>query len=174
MPDRNDHNDDDHDLPLTRQHQQFMRKAFALAEQAYDEQEVPVGAVIVKDNRIIGRGYNQMERLNDPTAHAEILAISAACSTIGSKYLEECTIYVTLEPCPMCAGALVWSRIDRIVFGAPDAKAGACGSLFNLAFNKRLNHQIEIIQGVIEQDCEWILKQFFREQRPGPNGREMR
>lgn len=153
-----------------KQHQQFMQKAFLLAEQAYDEKEVPVGALVVKDNSIIGKGYNQTERLNDATAHAEMLAISAACSTLESKYLEDCTLYVTLEPCPMCAGALVWSKIKRIVFGAADSKGGACGSVFNLASNKKLNHQIEIIQGVMEQDCEWILKQFFRERRADSNG----
>ena len=142
-----------------------MRLAFTLAEDAYDEDEIPVGSVIVYKNRIIGRGYNQVERLKDPTAHAEILAISAACNTLNNKYLEECTIYVTLEPCPMCAGALVWSKIDRIVFGATDPRAGACGSIFNLASNPRLNHRIEIIQGVLEQDCEWILKKFFKERR---------
>lgn len=146
-------------------HQMFMRKAYMLAEQAYDEKEVPVGALIVKDDHIIGKGYNQTERLKDATAHAEMLAISAACSTLQSKYLEGCTIYVTLEPCPMCAGALVWSKIDRIVFGAPDAKAGSCGSLFNLASNNKLNHQVEIIQGVMEQDCKWILQEFFQERR---------
>lgn len=148
-----------------QQHQYFMRQAFSLAEQAYDEKEIPVGAVIVKNNRIIGKGYNQTERLKDATAHAEILAISAACSTLQSKYLEHCTMYVTLEPCPMCAGALVWSKLGRLVFGAPDAKAGACGSLFNLSSNKKLNHQVEVIQGVLEQDCEWLLKQFFQERR---------
>lgn len=142
-----------------------MQQAFKLAEDAYDEDEIPVGSVVVYKNRIIGRGYNQVERLKDPTAHAEILAISAACNTLNNKYLEECTIYVTLEPCPMCAGALVWSKIDRIVFGATDPRAGACGSIFNLASNPRLNHRIEIIQGVLEQDCEWILKQFFKERR---------
>lgn len=146
-------------------HQQFMQKAFMLAEQAYDEKEVPVGAVIVKDNGIIGRGYNQTERLNDPTAHAEILAISAACTTLEGKYLDGCTLYVTLEPCPMCAGALVWSKISRIVFGASDSKAGSCGTVFNLAANHKLNHQIEIIQGVMEEDCEWLMKQFFKERR---------
>ena len=169
-----DNNNDNHELPLIQQYQRFMHQAFKLAEDAYEEKEVPVGAVIVKDNRIIGRGYNQVERLKDPTAHAEILAISAACSTIDNKLLEDCTIYVTLEPCPMCAGALVWSRISRIVFGASDAKAGACGSLFNLASNNKLNHRIEVVQGVMEQDCEWILKQFFREQRPGSNGQSDR
>lgn len=158
------------DLPSLKEHRLFMQKAFGLAEQAGEEKEIPVGAVIVYEKRIIGKGYNQTERLNDPTAHAEILAISAACSTINNKYLENCTLYVTLEPCPMCAGALVWSKIDRIVFGAADSKAGACGSVFNLADNKKLNHRIEVIQGVLEKDCEWILQQFFRERRTGGNG----
>ena len=142
-----------------------MQKAFLLAEQAYEEKEIPVGALIVKDDRIIGKGYNQTERLKDATAHAEMLAISAACSTLESKYLEGCTLYVTLEPCPMCAGALVWSKIDRIVFGATDSKAGACGSIFNIAANRKLNHRIEIIQGIMEEDCEWLLKHFFEEKR---------
>lgn len=142
-----------------------MQKAFLLAEQAYDEKEIPVGALVVKDDRIIGKGYNQTERLKDATAHAEMLAISAACSTLENKYLDGCTLYVTLEPCPMCAGALVWSKIDRIVFGAADAKAGACGSILNIASNHKLNHQVEVIQGIMEEDCEWILKQFFRERR---------
>lgn len=142
-----------------------MQKAFLLAEQAYEEKEVPVGALIVKDDRIIGKGYNQTERLKDATAHAEMLAISAACSTLESKYLEGCTLYVTLEPCAMCAGALVWSKIDRIVFGATDSKAGACGSIFNIAANRKLNHRIEIIQGIMEEDCEWLLKHFFEQRR---------
>lgn len=142
-----------------------MQKAFLLAEQAYEEKEIPVGALVVKDDRIIGKGYNQTERLKDATAHAEMLAISAACSTLENKYLSGCTLYVTLEPCPMCAGALVWSKIDRVVFGATDAKAGACGSILNVASNQKLNHQVEIIQGIMEEDCEWILQQFFREQR---------
>ncbi len=142
-----------------------MAKAFMLAEQAYEEKEVPVGALIVKDGHIIGKGYNQTERLKDATAHAEMVAISAACANLENKYLEGCTLYVTLEPCPMCAGALVWSKIDRIVFGATDPKAGACGSVFNLATNNKLNHQVEVIQGIMEQDCEWLLKDFFRKQR---------
>lgn len=142
-----------------------MRQAFRLAEQAYEEKEIPVGAVVVHRGRIIGKGYNQTERLNDATAHAEMLAVSAACSHLGSKYLEDCTLYVTLEPCPMCTGALVWSKLPRLVFGAWDARAGACGSQFNLASNRRLNHQIEVIQGILEIDCEWILKEFFRERR---------
>ena len=157
-------------IPPMKKHQQYMQKAFLLAEQAYEEKEIPVGAIIVKQDRIIGKGYNQTERLKDATAHAEMLAISAACSTLDNKYLEGCTLYVTLEPCPMCAGALVWSKIDRIVFGATDSKSGACGSLFNLAANNKLNHQVEIIQGIMEQDCEWLLKQFFQGQRSDNNG----
>jgi len=164
-------NDHSSDLPLINRHQKYMQQAFKLAEEAYDEDEIPVGAVIVHEDRIVGRGYNQSERLTDPTAHAEILAISAACSTLENKYLTGCTLYVTKEPCPMCAGALVWAKIDRIVYGAADAKAGACGSAFNLAANNKLNHQIEVIQGIMEQDCEWILKQFFNERRGGENGR---
>ena len=147
-----------------------MQQAFFLAEQAYEEKEVPVGAVVVKDESIIGKGYNQTEQLNDPTAHAEMLAISAACSTLRQKYLQDCTLYVTLEPCPMCTGALVWSKIDTIVIGAWDTKAGSCGSIFNLASNDKLNHQIDVIQGFMEDDCEWILKQFFQERRSGGNG----
>lgn len=152
--------------PALQKHRKFMAKAFQLAERAYEEKEIPVGTIIVKNERIIGKGYNQTELLKDPTAHAEVLAISAACSTLDSKYLEGCTAYVTLEPCPMCAGALVWAKIDRLVFGAPDAKAGACGTLFNIASNKKLNHHIEVIQGVMENDCAHLLKQFFQERRP--------
>jgi len=148
-----------------------MKQAFSLAEQAYDEKEVPVGAIIVHKNRIIGKGYNQTGRLKDPTAHAEMIAISAACSTLESKYLQDCTMYVTLEPCPMCAGALMWSKIDTLVFGAWDAKAGSCGSVFNLSSNKKLNHQVNVIQGIMESDCEWILRQFFEEQRLDINGK---
>ncbi len=153
------------------QHRKYMLQAFKLAEEAYDEDEVPVGALVVKDNRIIGKGYNQTERLKDATAHAEMLAISAACSTIESKYLEGCTIYVTLEPCPMCTGALVWSKIDRIVFGTQDPNAGACGSMFNLSGSDKLNHKIEVIQGVMEDDCKWILQQFFRDKRSESDNR---
>lgn len=146
-------------------HQKFMARALVLAEQACEEGEVPVGAVVVKDNLIIGKGYNQVERLGDATAHAEMIALSAAFEAAGSKYLTGCTMYVTLEPCPMCAGALVWSKIGRIVFGAMDAEAGACGSVFNIAANSKLNHQTEIIQGIMELDSEHLLKTFFRGKR---------
>lgn len=142
-----------------------MMQAFRLAETAYEQGEIPVGAVIVHENRIIGKGYNQVEMLKDTTAHAEMIAVSAACSTLQNKYLSDCTMYVTLEPCPMCAGALIWSKIERIVFGALDEKAGACGSIFNIASNKKLNHRIELIQGIMEADCRYLLQEFFREKR---------
>lgn len=146
-------------------HQNYMMQAFRLAETAYDNGEVPVGAVVVHQNRIIGKGYNQVEMLQDSTAHAEMIAVSAACSTLQNKYLEDCTLYVTLEPCPMCAGALVWSKIKRIVFGAMDEKAGACGTVFNISSNNKLNHSIEITQGVMEADCKFLLQDFFRSKR---------
>ena len=146
-------------------HQNFMIQALKLAEIAYEQDEVPIGAVVVKDGRIIGKGYNQTEMLKDPTAHAEMLAISSACATLNNKYLEGCTLYVTLEPCPMCSGAIVWSKIKRVVFGAMDEKSGSCGSLFNIASNSKLNHRAEIIQGVLEMDSQLILKQFFESKR---------
>ncbi|MEX2603585.1 MAG: tRNA adenosine(34) deaminase TadA [Gracilimonas sp.] len=152
-------------LPVWQQHQRYMARALMLAEQAFEEGEVPVGAVIVHKGEIIGKGYNQVERLNDPTAHAEMIAISAACETINQKYLSECTLYVTLEPCPMCASAVVWSKLGTVVFGASDANAGGCGSVFNISSNKKLNHQVEVIQGVMESECEHLMKAFFREKR---------
>jgi tRNA(adenine34) deaminase len=142
-----------------------MGHALREAEIALTIGEIPVGAVVVHDGRIIGRGHNQVEMLKDPTAHAEMIALTAACATLGDKFLEECTLYVTLEPCPMCAGASVWTRIKRIVYGAADPKAGACGSLFNIGSNNKLNHRAEIIQGVREDECEAILKRFFRDKR---------
>lgn len=151
--------------PAVSPDQKFMREALKLAENAYLKDEVPVGAVIVYQNRIVGKGFNQVEMLRDPTAHAEMLAISAACTTLNNKFLEGCTLYVTLEPCVMCAGAAVWSRLDRIVFGAMDEKAGGCGTVFNLAANRKLNHRVQIVQGILEYECEEILKKFFKEKR---------
>lgn len=146
-------------------HQKYMLMAFHQAELAYDAGEVPVGAVVVYEGRVIGKGYNQVEMLNDPTAHAEMLAISSACATLNQKYLSKCTLYVTLEPCPMCSGAIVWSKIGRVVFGAMDEKSGACGTVFNIADSKSLNHRPEIIQGIMESDAEYLLKKFFSEKR---------
>mgnify|MGYP003634008204 CR=1 FL=1 len=150
---------------LWRPHQQFMQKALLLAEEAKRKGEVPIGALVVKDQQIIGKGYNEVETLKDPTAHAEMIAISAACETLGQKYLSGCTLYVTLEPCAMCSGALVWSKIDTVVFGATDPKSGGCGSLFNISANKELNHQVSVIQGILEIDCEFLLKDFFQSKR---------
>ena len=152
--------------PLTKNlHENFMIEAFKLAEKAYNEGEIPVGAIVVHENRIIGKGYNQVELLKDPTAHAEMIAISSACATLQQKYLTGCTLFVTLEPCPMCSGAAVWSKLDRIIFGAMDEKAGGCGSMFNITSNKALNHRVEIIQGVMEFDCQFLLKKFFGSRR---------
>ena len=151
-------------------HLRWMRLALKEAERAFDGSEVPVGAVVVKDNVLVGRGHNQVERLNDPTAHAEILAISAACETVGSKFLNGCTLYVTLEPCPMCAGALVWSRLTRLVFGAFDEKAGACSTLYTIPQDTRLNHQMEIVSGVEEDLASDLLRRFFLERRVGASG----
>ncbi len=154
--------------------ERWMESAIHEAERASRRKEVPIGAVIVKDGRIIGKGYNQIETLQDPTAHAEIIAITAAAAWLGSRRLEECTLYVTLEPCAMCAGAIVSARIQRLVFGAFDPKAGACGTLFNIVQDPRLNHRVELTSGVLEARCSGLLSEFFLNVRAGslgkPNG----
>lgn len=145
----------------------FMRAALAEAISAYEKDEVPVGCVIARDGRIVGRGHNLREALKDPTAHAEMLALTAAAEAVGEWRLEDCTLYVTLEPCPMCAGAIVNARVKRVVFGAPDPKAGACGSLFNLVQDSRLNHRAELRAGVLAEEAAELLRAFFREKRSG-------
>jgi tRNA(adenine34) deaminase len=145
----------------TGEHERWMAYAIREAEQALKRKEVPVGAVIVRENRIIGRGYNQIESLQDPTAHAEMIAITAAATHMESRRLEECTLYVTLEPCAMCAGAIVQARIPNLVFGAYDPKAGACGTLFNIVQDSRLNHRVEMVGGIEEARCGAMLKDFF-------------
>ena len=152
----------------------WMRLALKEAERAFEEGEVPVGAVVVRDGVIVGRGRNAVERLNDPTAHAEILAVSAACETLGTKFLDGCTLYVTLEPCPMCAGALVWARLSRLVFGALDEKAGAVETLYRIGQDARLNHRIEVLTGVEAEPAAALLRAFFRQRRPGIERREPR
>lgn len=142
-----------------------MQEALKLANVAFQKGEVPVGAVVIFNGRIVGKGYNQVEMLQDPTAHAEMVALSSACTTVGNKYLSDCVLYVTLEPCAMCAGAAVWSKLKRLVFGAMDEKSGAAGSVFNISSNNKLNHQVEVIQGVLEDECSLLLKKFFRENR---------
>jgi tRNA(adenine34) deaminase len=148
----------------------FMAAAINQAEIAGENGDVPVGAVIVFENKIIAKGYNQRHQLGDPTAHAEIIALTAAAEHIGNWRLNGCTIYVTLEPCCMCAGACVLARLDRLVFGCDDPKAGACGSLYNIVQDKRLNHRIETTKGVMAEDCSRILQDFFRAKRGRSNG----
>lgn len=142
-----------------------MNLALKEAERAFDAGEVPIGAIVVRDGEIIGRGRNMVEQLQDPTAHAEILAITAACETLKSKYLTDCTLYVTLEPCPMCAGAMVMSRLDRVVFGAFDEKAGAASTLYNIPRDERLNHTMEVVSGVEDERSAALLRDFFRLRR---------
>ncbi|MFZ1080831.1 MAG: tRNA adenosine(34) deaminase TadA [Candidatus Kryptoniota bacterium] len=146
-------------------HQRFMSVALKEAEAAYKQNEVPVGAVIVKGDVIIARAHNQVEMLQDPTAHAEIIAIGAAANHLGGWRLNGCTLYVTLEPCVMCAGAIVLSRLDRIVFGAYDPKMGACSTLYNVVQDERLNHRVEIIAGVMDDDAKLLLREFFEKKR---------
>jgi tRNA(adenine34) deaminase len=143
----------------------FMEEALALAGKALEAEDVPIGAVVVHDGRIIGRGFNQREKLHDPTAHAEMIALTAAAEYIGHWRLEDCTMYVTLEPCAMCAGALVLARVKRLVFGAYDPKAGACGSLFRITEDVRLNHRIETVGEVLAEPCAKLLRDFFRRRR---------
>ena len=143
----------------------WMKKALREAERAFEKDEVPVGAVIVKDGQLIGRGHNLVETLHDPTAHAEMIAITAACETLGTKILDGCTLYVTLEPCPMCAGAIVWARLRRLVFGAFDEKAGSASTLYNIPQDDRLNHFVEVISGVEADQAAALLQAFFRKRR---------
>jgi tRNA(adenine34) deaminase len=143
----------------------FMKEALREAQKAYDKDEVPVGAVAVYKNQIIGRGHNQTEQLQDPTAHAEILAITAAANALSSWRLNDVEMFTTVEPCTMCAGALVLARVKRIIFGARDKKFGGCGSIFNIASDKRLNHQIEITAGVMENEAVSLMQSFFKKKR---------
>ena len=143
----------------------FMYAALQEAERAYDDDEVPVGAVVVHKNKIVGRGHNQIEKLNDATAHAEMIALTSASNHIKNWRLSGCSIYVTLEPCIMCAGALLSSRIDNLYFGASDSKFGACGSVHNLAENSKTNHSIKVFSGILAKESEELLKSFFAEKR---------
>lgn len=145
----------------------FMREALALAAQAGEAGDVPVGAVVVFEGRIVGRGANRTLRDQDPTAHAEVLAVRQAAVVHGSWRLEECTLYVTLEPCAMCAGAIVLSRLRRLVFGAWDDKAGMVGSVGDVVRHPRLNHRAEVQGGVLESECSGLLTAFFRSRRTG-------
>ena len=148
---------------MTDEH--YMRQALRQAQQAAESDEVPVGAVVVRNDRVIGRGHNQRQQLRDPTAHAEMIAITAAAEAVGDWRLTACTLYVTLEPCLMCAGAIVLARIDRVVFAAADPKAGAVESLYHILDDSRLNHRPQVHHGVLEHECGAILSDFFQKQR---------
>ena len=147
----------------------FMREALRLAEKARSAKEVPVGAIVVREERIISRGYNQIELLKDATAHAEMLALTAAEAAVGDWRLTDCDLYITKEPCPMCAGAIVHTRIRRVIFGCPDVRAGAAGTVMNLVDNPSLNHRCQVTSGVLQNECAAILQDFFREKRGKTN-----
>jgi len=152
-------------------HNKFMQEALKEAQKALEEDEVPVGAVIVYKGKVIARGFNQVERLKDPTAHAEMLALTSAANYLGTKWLNEVSLYVTIEPCSMCAGAMVLSRIKNLYFGAKDPKAGACGSILNIVNHKKLNHRIKVTKGILEEECAKILKEFFKKKRAKLNSK---
>ncbi len=143
----------------------FMKEALKEAQKAFEADEVPIGAVAVYKNQIIGRGHNRTEQLQDSTAHAEIIAITAAANALGSWRLENVDVYVTIEPCIMCAGALVLARVKRIFFGARDEKFGGCGSVFNIANEQKLNHQIEVTEGLLKEQAASLMKRFFEKKR---------
>ncbi|MCL6504253.1 MAG: tRNA adenosine(34) deaminase TadA [Pirellulales bacterium] len=151
-------------------HEEYMRMALAQAEEAMREDEVPVGAVIVHQERLIAAAHNQREQLQDPTAHAEMIAITQAAHALGSWRLEGCTLYVTLEPCPMCAGAIVLARLPLLVYGAADPKAGAVESLYRLLSDTRLNHRVQVVSGVLGRECGALLTRFFQQKRQNPRG----
>ncbi len=142
--------------------EQYMRLALQQAKQAFDEDEVPVGAIVVLNNQIIGKGYNQVERLTDSTAHAEIIALTAAFNFLGSKYLPEATLYVTLEPCLMCSGALYWSKISRVVYGANDEKNGYKKTT---GINSPYHPKTTVVCGILKEECALLMKQFFKAKR---------
>ena len=146
-------------------HERWMEVALKEARAAFSKNEVPVGAVVVHGGAVIGKGFNQIEMMNDPTAHAEMIALTAAASSLESKWLKGCTLYVTLEPCPMCAGAIVLSRIPSVVFGCFDPKMGACGTLYSITDDDRLNHRVHTIGGVLDAQFGELLKEFFRKKR---------
>lgn len=152
------------DNPL-HPHDHWMRRALDQARRAFEADEVPIGAVVVHEEQVIGEGFNQREMLGDPTAHAEMIAITQAAQALGSWRLLDCTLYVTLEPCPMCAGAIVQARIPRVLYGATDPKAGACHTLYSITNDPRLNHRAIVLGGVLQEECRALLQEFFAAQR---------
>ena len=149
--------------------EQKMVYALNEASKAFDQDEVPIGAVIIQNDKIIGRGYNQVEQLKDPTAHAEIIAITSAANTLNNWRLADCELFVTKEPCPMCAGAIINSRIKSVYFGMYDEKEGCCGSLYQICHDPRFKYQSAVSGGILENDCKQILKDFFRLKRKNKN-----
>ena len=145
--------------------EKYMQMAIEQAQIAQENGDVPIGAVIVYQNQIIGKAYNQREQLKDPTAHAEIIALTQAAAFLESWRLNDCTMYVTLEPCPMCAGALVLARMERLVYGCDDPKTGAVKSLYNIVQDERLNHQLQVTSGVLAAECSELLQEFFQKRR---------
>ena len=153
------------DLPINGADKRFMALAIEQARIAEENGDVPIGTVIAYEDQLIAKAHNQRELLNDPTAHAEIIALTQAAEYIGNWRLHGCTIYVTLEPCPMCAGALVLARIDRLVYGCDDPKTGACKSLYNIVQDERLNHRLDVTRGVLGEKCSRQLQDFFSGRR---------
>ena len=150
---------------MDKQDNKYMKEALKEAQKSYNKEEIPVGAVIVKDGKIIGRGHNLKETKNDTTNHAEIIAIRKASKKLKSWRLTGCTMYVTLEPCTMCAGALIQARLDKVVIGTMDEKTGACGSVLNVVEDYKFNHRVEIEKGVMEKECKSIIQEFFKKLR---------
>jgi len=148
----------------------YMNEAIKEAKIAVAQGEIPIGAVIIKNDQIIGRGHNMTESLKDPTAHAEMIAIRSASKALGGWRLLDCQMYVTTEPCSMCAGAIVWSRLSKLYIGTMDTKGGACGSIFNIVQDKRLNHYVEVEIGIMEQECKHIMQEFFKQLRKRNGG----
>lgn len=156
-------------FPISPNDEHFMLKAMEEAAIAEENGDVPIGAIITYENSIIARAHNQREQLNDPTAHAEIIALTQAAAYLGTWRLHGCSIYVTLEPCPMCAGALVQARIDRLVYGCNDPKTGSCGSVYNIVEDERLNHRIPTTSGIMAKECSRQLSTFFQKKRAANN-----
>ncbi|MBN1633141.1 MAG: nucleoside deaminase [Ignavibacteria bacterium] len=150
---------------ITDSHKLWMNFALKESVIAYDNGEVPVGCVIIYNNKLIAKTHNQVEKLKDPTAHAEILAITSAANYLGKKFLENCLMYVTLEPCSMCSGAIVHARISHLYFGCYDIKAGACGSVMNIPESDKLNHKVKVFGGIMDAECSQLLKEFFLKKR---------
>jgi tRNA-adenosine deaminase (EC 3.5.4.-) len=153
------------------EHRVFMELALAEAKKSLKTADVPIGAVIVYDNKVIAKAHNEVEKRKDPTAHAELLAIKKAIRKKSSKFLDKCVLYTTIEPCSMCAGAMVLARVMTVVFGARDLKAGAGGSVLNILCNPALNHRIEIIEGILEEECSHLVKEFFKQLRKESGGK---